>query len=119
MRVRLAGLWFASILAVAACTTPRPFLCHLRRSRSPRTTWCRLHGAAFVVADDVVGGAGDELIATAFVTSGGGPGYVSIFEYGGDLSTWTRTDVVTPPTESGSRTSRRSLTSTATAIRTS
>lgn len=53
-------------------------------------------GAAFVVADDVQGDARKELIATGFVNASGGPGYVSIFEQGADLDSWSRSDVVTP-----------------------
>ena len=88
----------AAFAALAqACTTPMPpTLDPSPVAFTPHSVVAGYPGSAFLVATDVVGDATEELIGTAFVNSSGGPGYVSIFEYGGDLDTWTRTDVVTP-----------------------
>ncbi|MGI9579285.1 MAG: FG-GAP repeat domain-containing protein [Microthrixaceae bacterium] len=51
--------------------------------------------AAFVVAGDVTGGAGDELVSTSFGAGTSSPGTVSLHELGADLGDWTTTPIVT------------------------
>ena len=93
---RMAGVAGVTAVAalVAACVPPLPDV-------PPSPVAFTEHGvasiarAAFVVAGEVTGGAGPELVSTSFGPGTNAPGRVSLHELGTDLGDWTTTAIVT------------------------